>query len=126
MHILLSARFYSEMVTAVLFTHALFILGVVFGALLVLLPPQAALTPHRVASLGDSHGASSLALSVNLIENWLEGRAAGVAPYRGGFLLHYLDKLVYPDISAKILTVAVVIVYALNLGFYGLKLAHCE
>ena len=88
--------------------------------------PQAALTPHRVASLGDSHGASPLALSVNLVENWLEGRAAGDAPYRGGFLLHYLDKLVYPDISAKILTVAGAIVYALNLGFYGLKLAHCE
>jgi hypothetical protein len=33
------------------------------------------------------------------LENWFEGKA-GVQPYQGGFLLHYLDKLVYPDISA--------------------------
>src|SRR5438128_8169757 len=30
-------------------------------------------------------------------ENFLETRA-GIAPYQGGFLLHYLDALVYPNI----------------------------
>jgi len=55
---------------------------------------------------------------LTLLENWLEGKA-GVEPYQGGFVLHYLDKLVYPDISASILTVAGVLVCTLNLGLYG-------
>jgi hypothetical protein len=47
-----------------------------------------------------------------------EGQAA-IEPYQGGFLLHYLDKLVYPDISPTALTIAGVVVCALNLAFYG-------
>jgi hypothetical protein len=53
-----------------------------------------------------------------VLENRLEGKA-GVEPYQGGFLLHYLDKLVYPDISASMLTIAVVVICVLNLAFYG-------
>jgi hypothetical protein len=53
-----------------------------------------------------------------VLENWLEARA-GVQPYQGGFLLHYLDKLVYPDISASVLTVAGVVICVLNLMFYA-------
>jgi hypothetical protein len=55
---------------------------------------------------------------LTLLENWLEGKA-GVPPDQGGFLLHYLDKLVYPDISSAILTAAAVIICGLNLAFYG-------
>jgi len=40
-----------------------------------------------------------------VLENWLEAKA-GVQPYQGGFLLHYFDKFVYPDISATVLTIA--------------------
>ncbi len=29
------------------------------------------------------------------LEDWLESRA-GIEPYQGGFLLHYLDKVIYP------------------------------
>jgi hypothetical protein len=42
---------------------------------------------------------------LTVLENWLEAKA-GVQPYHGGFLLHYLDKLVYPDISSTMLTIA--------------------
>ena len=55
---------------------------------------------------------------MTVLENWLEGNA-GVEPYQGGFLLHYLDKLVYPDISPTTLTIAGVFVCAVNLAFYG-------
>lgn len=55
---------------------------------------------------------------LTLLENWLESNA-GVEPAQGGFLLHYLDELVYPDISSTILTIAAVIICALNLAFYG-------
>jgi hypothetical protein len=54
---------------------------------------------------------------LTVLENWLEARA-GVQPYRGGFLLHYLDILVYPDISATVLTTAGVLVCLLNLAIY--------
>jgi hypothetical protein len=55
---------------------------------------------------------------LTVLENWLE-RNAGVEPDQGGFLLHYLDKLVYPDISSTMLTIAAVIICAVNLAFYG-------
>ena len=55
---------------------------------------------------------------LTLLESWLEGKA-GVQPDQGGFLLHYLDKLVYPDISSAMLTTAAVIICTLNLAFYG-------
>ncbi len=58
---------------------------------------------------------------LTLLENWPEGKA-GVEPARGGFLLHYLDKLVYPDISSTMLTIAAVIICTLNLAFYGLQI----
>jgi len=55
---------------------------------------------------------------LTLLENWWEQKA-GVEPYQGGFLLHYLDKLVYPEISATALTVAGVMVCSFNLVLYG-------
>jgi hypothetical protein len=55
---------------------------------------------------------------LTLLENWLEQKA-GVEPYRGDSLLHYLDKVVYPDISATALIVAGVLVCAFNLAIYG-------
>jgi hypothetical protein len=41
---------------------------------------------------------------------------------QGGFLLHYLDKLVYPNISVNVLTTAAVIVCVSNLAFYARQL----
>jgi hypothetical protein len=69
-------------------------------------------------AVGGLFSAMFLAGNVTLLENWLEGKA-GVEPYQGGFLLHYLDKLVYPDISATVLTVAGVVVCVLNLLLYA-------
>jgi Protein of Unknown function (DUF2784) len=59
---------------------------------------------------------------LTVLENCFEAKA-GVQPYHGGFLLHYLDKLVYPDISATVLTIAGVIICALNLAFYGRQIS---
>src|SRR3974390_3820388 len=55
---------------------------------------------------------------LTVLESWLE-RSAGVEPEQGGFLLYYLDKLVYPDISPATLTTWAVLICALNLAFYG-------
>jgi len=109
---------YSALAIAVLFVHALFILWVVFGALLTRSRPI--LRWLHIGSLvwGVLTELLSWPCPLTLLENWLEAKA-GVEPYQGGFLLHYLDKLVYPDISAALLTIAAVMICVLNLAFYG-------
>jgi hypothetical protein len=82
------------------------------------LSPCASLAAYRFSCLGILTELLPWPCPLTLLENWLEAKA-GVEPYRGGFLLHYLDKLVYPDISATVLTVAGLIICALNLALYG-------
>jgi hypothetical protein len=109
---------YSALAILVLLLHTLFILWVVFGALLTRFRPV--LRWLHIASLvwGILTELLPWPCPLTLLENWLEGKA-GVEPYQGGFLLHYLDKLVYPDISATVLRVAGVLVCVLNLALYG-------
>jgi len=113
-----ASSLYSALAILVLLLHALFILGVVFGALLTRSRPV--LRWLHVGSLiwGIFTELLPWPCPLTLLENWLEGKA-GVEPYQGGFLLHYLDKLVYPDISATVLTAAGVLVCVLNLALYG-------
>jgi hypothetical protein len=90
-----ASDFYSALATAILLLHALFILWVVFGALLTRSRPL--LRWLHIASLlwGILTEVLPWPCPLTLLENWLEARA-GIEPYHGGFLLHYLDKLVYP------------------------------
>ena len=99
----------------------LFILWVVFGALLTLSRPV--LRWLHIVSLvwGILTELLPWPCPLTVLENWLEAKA-GVQPYQGGFLLHYLDKVVYPDISASALTVAGVLVCVLNLALYGRRM----
>ena len=109
---------YSALAVLVLFMHALFIVWVIFGALLARSRPT--LRGLHIASL--TWGVLTEVLPwpcpLTVLENWLEGRA-GIEAYQGGCLLHYLDKLVYPDISATMLTIAAAIICVLNLAFYA-------
>jgi hypothetical protein len=108
---------YSALATLVLFVHALFILWVVFGALVAASRPRL----RRLHILSLVWGVLAEVLPwpcpLTLLENRLEEKA-GIEPYQGGFLLHYLDKLVYPGIPAGVLAIAAAIVCLLNLVFY--------
>lgn len=112
---------YSALAVFVLGLHALFILWVIFGAFVTRSRPV--LQWLHIASLawGILTELMPWPCPLTLLENWLEAKA-GVQPYQGGFLLHYMDKLVYPDISATILTVAGVIVCVFNLMVYGRRM----
>lgn len=112
---------YSGLAVCVLFLHMLFILWVVFGALLTLSRPV--LRWLHIVSLvwGILTELLPWPCPLTVLENWLEAKA-GVRPYQSGFLLHYLDKVVYPDISASALTVAGVMVCVLNLAVYGRRM----
>ena len=109
---------YSTLAVFVLILHALFIVWVVFGAFVTRSRPI--LRWLHIVSLiwGILTELLPWPCPLTLLENWLEAEA-GVQPYQGGFLFHYMDKLVYPDISATVLTVAGVLVCVLNLALYG-------
>ena len=64
---------------------------------------------HRFTAVRKSYRVLSWPCPLTMLENSLESRA-GVQPYQGGFLLHYLDLLVYPNISATLLIIARVVV----------------
>ncbi|HVO63853.1 MAG TPA: DUF2784 domain-containing protein [Terriglobales bacterium] len=117
----LLSSIYSGLAVSVLVLHALFVLWVVFGALLTRSRPLLRWL-HTVSLVwGIFTELLPWPCPLTVLENWLEAKA-GVQPYQGGFLLHYLDRLVYPDISATVLTVAGVIVCALNLAFYSQRI----
>jgi Protein of Unknown function (DUF2784) len=54
---------------------------------------------------------------LTLAEQYFEARI-GQPMYQGGFLLHYLDVIVYPNLPGWVVTSAGVTVCALNLGIY--------
>ena len=109
---------YSALAVCVLFLHALFIVWVIFGGFVT--RSRLILRWLHIASLlwGILTELLPWPCPLTVLENWLEAKA-GLEPYQGGFLLHYLDKLVYPDISPTVLTVAGVLVCVFNLALYG-------
>jgi hypothetical protein len=111
---------YSALAAVILALHLLFILWVVFGV---------AVTRRRPLLRWLHLGCLVWGLLIEILpwtcpltwaENWLETQA-GIAPYHGGFLLHYLDALVYPNIPPDLLTGLGVAVCVFNLGIYALR-----
>lgn len=58
---------------------------------------------------------------LTIVEDYFEVRA-GVPGVQGGFVLHWLDAVVYPNLPGWAVTIAGVAVCALNLGIYGWRL----
>src|ERR1700746_1099131 len=104
---------YSAVATAVLFLHALLMSGWSSG------PCSRARVPSFAGCLSFSCSGGILRdllpwpCLLTMRENWREQKG-GVEPYQGGFLLHYMDKLVYPDVSPTVLTMAGGVVFALQ------------
>ena len=113
--------FYRAMAALVLSLHAAYIAWVIFGALFT--RGRARLAALHVGTLlyGITVEIFGLWCPLTALEQWLEIRG-GVSPYRGPFLLHYLDAVVYPDIPPKLLIAASVVVCILNLGIYARRL----
>jgi hypothetical protein len=109
---------YSALAVCVLCLHVLFILWVMLGALVARHRPV--LRGLHILSLVWAILVEVFPWScpLTLLESWLESRA-GIQPYQGGFLLHYLDALVYPDVSPLLLTVIAVVVCGFNLAMYA-------
>ena len=109
---------YDALAGVVLAVHLMWILWVILGALL---------TRHRPL-LGGLHiicliygiviEVAPWPCPLTLAEQWLQGEA-GMTPYTESFLVHYLEALVYPDVSQSLLVWGAAAVAAFNLGVYG-------
>ncbi len=112
--------FYRVLESVVVAIHAVFIVWVIFGAVLTRRRPL--LRRLHIASLvwGVLIEILPWPCPLTVAENWLDTRA-GAAGYQTGFLLHYLDKFVYPDVPPQLLTVAAVVVGLVNLLVYAMR-----
>jgi Protein of Unknown function (DUF2784) len=110
-------QFYYVLACAVMVLHALFVLWVIFGAAVTGRHPLLRWL-HTVSLLwGVWIEAGPWPCPLTWAENWLAIRA-GVDFYKCGFLLHYLDRIVYPNIPPVWLTEAAVVVAIVNVGVY--------
>jgi hypothetical protein len=116
------AVLYLVLADCVLALHFLFIVWLVFGALVTRRRPILQWLHIACLVWGVLVEVTPWPCPLTLLENWLESRA-GVGAYQGGFLLHYLDKLVYPDVSPTLLMIVGVTVCAVNLFIYGRRLS---
>jgi len=101
----------------VLAVHLIWILWVIFGAFCT--RGHILLTVFHVLSLvwGITVELSPLPCPLTVTEQLFE-QQAGVEAYRGPFLLHLLDRLIYPDVPERLLVGVGVAVCAVNLGVY--------
>jgi hypothetical protein len=110
-----------QLADIVLFVHLVWLALVIFGALWTRGRP--AFTALHILALlwGIVVEVGPWPCPLTLAENYFESQA-GLTPYQGGFLLHYLDAIVYPHLPGWIVALAGVAVCALNLGVYGRRL----
>lgn len=103
--------------SVVLAVHLLWILWVILGAFWT--RGRILLAGFHVLSLvwGITVELSPLPCPLTVTEQLFE-QQAGVEAYRGPFLLHLLDRLVYPDVPEGVLVGVGVAVCAVNLGMY--------
>jgi len=117
MVVTVSSGMYQALAALALFMHVVFIVWVAFGAFVARSRPLPRVL-HVASLIWGVITELWVPCPLTLLETWFEQRA-GIEPYQGGFLLHYLDKLVYPDLPATVLTAAAVVVCALNLAYYA-------
>jgi hypothetical protein len=74
-------------------------------------------------ALADAILLTHLAFIVWVMSGALATRArAGLLPYQGPFVLHYLDAIVYPNLPPALGLTSGVLVCSINLLMYGFRL----
>ena len=111
---------YSALADAVLVVHLLFILWIIFGAAATRRRPLLRWVHLGSVVWGVLIEVLPWTCPLTWAENWLKTKA-GLAPYHNGFMLHYLDALVYPNISPVLLTLVGVAICVFNLGLYAFR-----
>lgn len=109
---------------AVLVLHGLFIIWAVLGGFAVLRWPWLALAHLPALAWGIWIEASGGICPLTPLENSLR-RAAGETGYSGGFIEHYLGRIIYPaGLTREGQWLAAGVLIVVNLVAYGLLLAR--
>lgn len=103
---------------AILSIHLAWILAVIFGALFTRGRPV--WTGLHIASLiwGIVVELAPISCPLTLAEQYFETRA-GMPAYQGSFLMHYLDKIIYPAVPWWVVAVVGAAICIFNLGIYA-------
>src|SRR5437660_3461365 len=101
---------------AILLAHLAFIVWVMSGALAT--RARAGLAALHIVSVvyGIVAELGPWPCPLTLAENFFEARA-GLLPYQGPFVLHYLDAIVYPNLPPALVLTSGVLVCFINLLF---------
>ena len=106
---------------SVLSLHAAYIAWVIFGAFFTRGRPRLATLHVATLVYGVIVEIFGFWCPLTAFETWLEVRG-GVSAYRGPFLLHYFEAVVYPNIPPNLLIAGAVAVCVLNLWIYARRL----
>ena len=110
---------YRLVADVVVVVHALFVVFVVLGGLLVLRWPRLAWFHLPAATWGALIQFGSWICPLTPLEKWLRVRA-GLAAYEGGFIKHYMLPILYPaGLTRGTQVVLGLIVLAITLAIYG-------
>jgi hypothetical protein len=112
---------YRAMAAGVLSLHAAYIAWVIFGAFFTRGRPRLAALHLGTLVYGMIVEIFGFWCPLTGLETWLEERG-NVPAYRGAFLLHYLDTVVYPEIPPSLLIAGAVAVCIMNLWIYARRL----
>ncbi len=110
-------QFALALACTVLVLHLAFILWVLFGAFFTRGRPRLTVVHAVCAVYGLVIEFAPWPCPLTLLENWFEVQA-GRMPYNGPFLLHYLDRTVYPNVPPMLLIVGAGIALAVNAAVY--------
>jgi Protein of Unknown function (DUF2784) len=108
---------YLLLATAVLMIHLTWILWVIFGWLICRDRPWLRWLHFAALIYGVFIEVAPWPCPLTLLEQYLEA-LAGIAPYRGPFVVHYLDALIYPDVPDGVLISLAVAVCAANMWLH--------
>ena len=111
---------YWALAVGILGLHLAWILWVIFGALFT--RGRRWLAGFHIATLIYSIfiEVGPWACPLTRSERWAQSRA-GITPYEGDFLVHYLDAIVYPEVPYTLLVSCAVGVCLFNLGVYVVR-----
>jgi Protein of Unknown function (DUF2784) len=101
--------------------HATYIAWVIFGAFFTRGRPRLAALHLATLMYGMIIEIFGFWCPLTALETWLEA-CGQVSAYRGPFLLHYLDAVVYTDIPPNLLLAGAVAVCIMNLWIYAWRL----
>lgn len=109
---------YKLLADAVVLIHFLWIIFLILGAFMGV--KKRAIKVFHLSALLFAFGLQLLDWYCPLthLEVWLKAKHDPALAYRGSFIIHYLEKIVYIQVSRKLILIATVLLCAFNFGVY--------